>query len=148
MKPNTRIAIAALLHSAGKAFSALASEFGGVEAAGEPATTEPSTPAEPPAAKRTRKGAAAAPAVADPAPEPVVPAEEPAEPAEAAEVPFGVMTFDELKALIEPFVKNNQGADVKKLIAKYDPDSAQPSIKTMPAKNHAAFEKDIQALGY
>ncbi len=147
MKPNTRIAIAALLHSAGKALSALAFEFGGVEAVGEPATTtEPSTPA----AKRTRKGAAAAPVVADPTPEPAAPAEEPTEEpaADNGTVPSGVMTFEELKELIRPFVQGGQQADVKKLIAKYDPDSATPSIKTMPAKNHAAFEKDIQALGY
>ncbi len=141
MKTQTKLAISSLLSAAGAVLTALSAEF-----AGESTTaTEPSTPADPPTTKRTRKGAAAVPAVADPTPDPETP-EEPA--TETAEIPSGVMTFDELKALIEPFVKNNQGADVKKLIAKYDPDSATPSIKTMPAKNHAAFEKDIQALGY
>ncbi len=143
MKQPTRIAIAALLHSAGKALSALAFEFGGVEAAGEPATTtEPSTPAEPPAKTRKPREPKAEKPV-----EPAAPAEEASQPEETTEVPSGVMTF-ELKSLIEPFVKGGQGGEVKKLIAKYNPDSATPSIKTMPAKNHAAFEKDIQALGY
>ncbi len=139
MKQNTRIAISSLLSAAGAFLTALSAEFAGESTT----TTEPSTPAEPQKTRKPREPKAEKPA------EPAAPSKEPSETFEPAEAPpSGVMTFDELKALIEPFVRGGQGADVKKLIAKYDPDSATPSIKTMPAKNHAAFEKDIQALGY
>jgi hypothetical protein len=146
MKPTTRIAIAGLLSSAGAVLTALAAEFGGAlppeGAPSEPTTAEPPAPAKP-------KKQKAAPVVeekpAEPAAETEKTEEKPAEP----EAPVtGGKTYEELKALIEPLVKGGQGAEVKKLIAKYDPESSPSSIKTMPAKNHAAFEKDIEALGY
>jgi outer membrane biosynthesis protein TonB len=156
MKPTTRIAIAGLLSSAGAVLTALAAEFGGAlppeGAPSEPTTAEPPAPAKP-------KKQKAAPVVEEKPAEPAAETEKPAEPAAETEkteekpaepeAPVtGGKTYEELKALIEPLVKGGQGAEVKKLIAKYDPESSPSSIKTMPAKNHAAFEKDIEALGY
>jgi len=147
MKPTTRIAIAGLLSSAGAVLTALAAEFGSKEAQStdltiaEPVAAEPPAPAKP----KKQKTAPVVETPAEPAAEPEKTEEKPAEP----ETPVtGGKTYEELKALIEPLVKGGQGAEVKKLIAKYDPESSPSSIKTMPAKNHAAFEKDIEALGY
>ena len=137
MKPSTKIAIAGLLSAAGAVLSALAGEFGGEAPASADAAAAPEAPKP---TKPKKEKAAAAPA---PEPEPDK-KEEPA----AEEPTEGGKTYEQLRALIEPFVKAGQGDDVKKIIKKYDPDSTTPSIKTMPAKNHAAFEKDIAALGY
>lgn len=136
MKPTTRTALATLFSAAGAALSALASEFSGAEAAAATPAT-PETPAEPTPKKKAAKAAAAA------APE------EPKE--EKTEEPAAEETesrYDIRRAAIEPLVKDGKGAEVKKIIAKYDPDSTPPSIKTMPEKNHAAFLKDLATLEY
>lgn len=125
MKPSTKAAIAGLLSAAGAALSALATEFG------EPTeTTEPVTP-------RTRKprGNSASAPPAEPEPEP--------QPEPEAEKPAG-KTYEELRALIEPLVKEGRGEEVKKVISKY----SAGGLKTMEAKHHVAFEKDIAALSY
>jgi len=146
MKLSTRIAIAGLLSSAGAVLTALAAEFNTGGAAPDSSPAEPATPADAPAPKpKKTKAVPVVETPAEPAAEPEKTEEKPAEP----ETPVtGGKSYEELKALIEPLVKGGQGAEVKKLIAKYDPESSPSSIKTMPAKNHAAFEKDIEALGY
>lgn len=128
MKPNTRIAIAALLSAAGAALTAFASEFGGDEK--PDATPEPPAPAKAP--KKAKKE--------EPAP---APAETPGEPETGGEATGG-KTYEELRALIKPLVEGGQGAEVKAVIAKY----SATGLKDMEAKHHAAFEKDIAALGY
>lgn len=138
MKPTTKLAIATLLSAAGAALNAFAAELnGGGEAQ---STASPETPAaEKPAKTRKAKETAQPETPATPA--------EPEAPAEPAEEATG-KTYEELKAAIEPIIKSGQGAEVKKLIAKYDPDAATPSIRTMPAKNHEAFLKDLAPLSY
>lgn len=141
MKPSIKIALAGLLSAAGALISALAAEFGGAAPTSpedaatptpEPEKKKPGRPAkEKPAEKATEEKPVAA--------EPEASSDEPVE---------GAKTYEELRALIEPLVKDGKGNDVKALIKKYDPDSGSPSIKTMPAKNHAAFERDIMALTY
>lgn len=128
MKPSTRQAIANLL-------SALAIEFGA--STPEPTAAQPEAAATPePAKTKKTKAAAAAPA------EPATP-ETPAEPAAEATTQEG-KSYDDLRAIIEPFVKEGRGEEVKKIIAKY----SAGGLKTMEAKHHASFEKDIAALGY
>lgn len=69
------------------------------------------------------------------------PAETKAEaPAEEEKKPAG-KTIEELRSLIEPLVKDGQGDDVKKVIAKY-----APKLSEIDPKDHAAFLKDIEAL--
>lgn len=137
MKQTTKIAIAGLLSAAGAVFTAFAAEFTGAT----PETPDPETPAPKKAAKE-KKPAPAAPA------EPHAGAAASEAQAEQPEPTSEGKTYEELRALIAPLVKDGQGEEVKKVIAKYDPDSNPPSLKTMPAKNHAAFEKDIAALSY
>lgn len=134
MKQTTRITIAGLLSAAGAVLSALASEFSGAPT--QETSDAPAAPAEKPTKPKKEKAAAAA--TPEPEKKEETTAEEPVE---------GGKTYEELRALIEPYVKGGQGEDVKKLIKKYDP-SETPSIKTMPAKNHAAFEKDLATLSY
>lgn len=132
MKQTTRIAIAALLHSAGKVLSALAFEFGGTEAVGEP-EAQPETTPDPEKPKRGRKAAAAQPET--PA-ETIAPAQ--------LETPTG-KTYEELKAIIKPVVEAGNGEDVKKVIAKY-----ATNLKELEGKpeHHEAFEKEIAGLVY
>lgn len=54
-------------------------------------------------------------------------------------------TYEELQAIIRPLVESGQGADVKKVIAKYG--ESLKDISTKP-QHHTAFEKDIAALSY
>lgn len=75
------------------------------------------------------------------------PATETAPPAQettAAETVTG-KTYEELQAIIRPLVESGQGADVKKVIAKYG--ESLKDISTKP-QHHTAFEKDIAALSY
>ena len=134
MKPNTRIAIASLLHSAGKVLSALAFEFGGTEAVGEPETqSNPATAAtleQPVKTRKPREPKVEKPAEPEPVTEPVVPA-------------TNGKTYDDMKAVIDPLVKEGRGAEVKAAITKYS-----PTLKEMDPSNYAAFEKDIEALSY
>ncbi len=143
MKTNTRIAIAALLSAAGAALNAFAAELNGSGGEAQP-TASPETPAAEKPVKAPK--APKAPKETVQPETPVTPAE-PETPAEPAEEATG-KTYEELKAAIEPIIKAGQGAEVKKLIAKYDPDAATPSIRTMPAKNHEAFLKDLAPLSY
>lgn len=129
MKSSTRTAIAGLLNAAGAALSALATEFGESTETPEPAPT------------RTRKPRGGNSTTPPPTPEPE--AETPApDPEPEAEKPG--KTYEELRALIEPFVKEGRGEEVKKVISKY----SAGGLKTMEAKHHAAFEKDLAALSY
>jgi hypothetical protein len=131
MKNTTKVAIAGLLSAAGAVLNAFATEFGGSEAQPE---------AEAPKGKRG-KTAAAAPTVETPA---TAAPETTAEPEAAAEGEG--KTYDELRALIAPVVKDGHGEEVKKIIKKYAGEGG--SLKTLEAKHHAAFEKDIAALSY
>jgi hypothetical protein len=131
MKNTTKVAIAGLLSAAGAVLNAFAAEFGG----------EAQPEAEAPKAKRG-KAAATAPTVETPAT--AAPAETAAEPETATEGEG--KTYDELRALIAPVVKDGQGEEVKKIIKKYAGEGG--SLKTLEAKHHAAFEKDIAALSY
>lgn len=54
-------------------------------------------------------------------------------------------TYEQLRAIIEPVVKNGQGEEVKKVIAKYAPNLKE--LADLP-QHHPAFEKDITALTY
>lgn len=130
MKQTTRIAIAGLLSATASVLTNLAAEFGGEAPAAEP---------QPEAPKKGKKTAAAAPAAAEPTSEPVtVPVEEPA----------GGKTYAELRAVIEPIVKDGKGEEVKKVISKYAPGGGGlKELEKLP-QHHAAFEKDIAALAY
>jgi hypothetical protein len=132
MKNTTKVAIAGLLSAAGAVLNAFATEYGGGEAQPE---------AEPPKAKRGKAAAAAATPAAETAETATDVAAEP----EAAVEGEG-KTYDELRALIAPVVKDGQGEEVKKIIKKYAGEGG--SLKTLEAKHHAAFEKDIAALSY
>lgn len=143
MKPTTKIAIAGLLSAAGAVLNALATEFGNSPSGGGGEAPEVSAPAEAPTKpKKAPKAEKPAEKPADPAPAETAAEEPAAAPAE------GGKTYEELKAIIAPLVASGEGLQVKAIIKKYDPESTPPSLKTMPAKNHAAFEKDIQALTY
>jgi hypothetical protein len=132
MKNTTKVAIAGLISAAGAVLNAFAAEFG--------SEAQPET--EAPKAKRTKPAAPAAtvetPATATP--------ETTAEPEIAAEGEG--KTYDELRALIAPIVKQGaeQGEEVKKIIRKYAGENG--TLRTLEARHHAAFEKDIQALSY
>jgi hypothetical protein len=132
MKSNTRIAIAGLLSAAGAVLNAFAAEFNGTE-------PDSAAPAETP--KKTRGKAAAAPVAETPA-EPAAPAE----PTAPAEETTEGKSYEDLKALIAPLVKEGKGEEVKKVIKKYAGEGG--SLKTLEAKHHASFEKDIAALAY
>lgn len=135
MKNNTRITIAGLLAAAASVLNAFASELGTEAPASAEAAAAPQPEPEKP--KRGRQAKAEAPATPEPE-KPEVTEEAPKE----ATTTTG-KTYDELKAIIKPFVEDGQGAEVKKIIAKY-----APSLKEIDPKDHAAFEKDIAALGY
>lgn len=132
MKQTTRIAIAALLHSAGSVLTALAAEFNG----GDDKPQETAATPEEEKPKRGRKAAAAA--------QPETPAEsaalaQPETPAVTGK------TYEELKAIIKPVVEAGQGAEVKAVIAKF-----AENLKALEGKpeHHEAFEKEIAALVY
>lgn len=131
MKQTTRIAIAGLLSATASVLSCFADEFGGTAT---PTETNPT----PEAPKKGKKAAAAAAAE-----------EKPAEtPAEPAEEPTGGKTYDELRAIIEPIVKDGKGPEVKKVIGKYAPGGGGLKELEKTPQHHAAFEKDIAALAY
>lgn len=62
------------------------------------------------------------------------------------EAPAG-KTFPELQELIKPLVEAGQGAEVKKLIAKHANGGTLKELVGLP-ENHAAFQKDLDALSY
>lgn len=69
-----------------------------------------------------------------------------AAPAEQPAAPAG-KTVDELKVVIKPMIENDQGDEVKKLIAKH----ASPGgtkLSDIPVANQAAFIKDVEASSY
>lgn len=138
MKNNTRITIAGLLAAAASVLNAFASELGAEPPASAEAAAAPQPEPEKP--KRGRQAKAEAPATPEPE-KPEVTEEAPKE--EKPATTATSKTYDELKAIIKPFVEDGQGAEVKKIIAKY-----APSLKEIDPKDHAAFEKDIAALGY
>lgn len=51
-------------------------------------------------------------------------------------------TYEELKEIIRPVVEDGQQEAVKKLIVKH----GGAVLKDIPAQNHEAFTKDVQAL--
>lgn len=74
--------------------------------------------------------------------------EEPAAPIE------GAMTYEELQALIQPFIKvpvghQPRGLEVKAIIRKYTPDhdGGLKQLSTLP-QHHKAFAADIEGLSY
>jgi len=54
----------------------------------------------------------------------------------------GAKTEEELREVIKPLVEDGRGEEVKKLIAKH----GGTKLADLPAKNHAAFVRDIEAL--
>lgn len=68
-------------------------------------------------------------------------ASEPEKPKE--EAPTGGKTYEQLRSIIEPLVKDGRQPEVKAIITKYAPDLK--TLATLPAK-HAEFEKDIDGL--
>lgn len=125
MQKTTKHAIAGLLSAAGAVLTALAAELG-VE------TTETTTTPETP---KRRGRPPTTPAPAETAPPAAT------EPEPAANTG---KSYEELRAMIEPFVKEGRGEEVKKIIAKY----SSGGLKTMEAKHHADFEKDLAGLNY
>lgn len=141
MKPNTKIAFAALLSAAGAVLTAFAAEFNGGPTE---APVDPAAPAEPPKEKKSRKNSATT-APAETAAEPE-PEEKKEEPAPTVDNP----KYEEHRKLIAPLVQGEEStaelrAQVKEIVKKYSPDGG---LKVMPVKHHAAFEKDIAALSY
>jgi hypothetical protein len=130
MKNTTKVAIGGLLSAAGAVLNAFAAEFGGGEVQ--------------PEAEAPKRGKKTTPAPVVETPVNPAPAETAAEPETPAEGEG--KTYDELRALIAPVVKDGQGEEVKKIIKKYAGEGG--SLKTLEAKHHAAFEKDIAALSY
>ena len=135
MNLTTRTALAQLLAAAGATLNAFAAELGATPFTSAEPEAQPETPAEP-APVKTRKPRE--PKAAAPAAEPVT--EEPT----AVEQPkLNGKTYDDMKAVIEPLVKEGRGAEVKAVITKY-----APTLKEMDPSNYAAFEKEIEALSY
>lgn len=124
MKQTTRIAIAALLHSAGSVLTALAAEFNGDDKPQETtATPEP---------KRGRGKAAAAA-------QPETPAE-PAAPAQPEPTVTG-KTYEDMKRVIKPLVEAGRGAEVRAAIAGF-----APTLREMDPKHYEAFQAAIVNL--
>lgn len=148
MKNSTRIAIAGLLSAAGSVLTAFASEFSGEAPASSESAAAPEAPKTTKPKKEKTTPAPAQPETPAEQDTPVTPA---AEKLAAPEVTNP--KYEEHRALIAPLVQGEDSTaelrqQVKDLIKKYDPDNTPHSLKTMPTKNHAAFEKDIAALGY
>ncbi len=150
MKPTTRIAIAGLLSAAGSVLTAFAAEFSGATPQETSDTPEPSSPAEAPTTPKPKKPKAPVREVVETPAEPVE--EKPADPAPAAPAaPAGTVTnpdYDRMKKLIEPIVTGDSEElkkQLKAIILKYSPNGG---LKTMEAKNHAAFERDLDGLSY
>jgi len=133
MKPTTKLAIAALISALGDTFKAIAAELSGATAPAE-TQSDPATPEAPaePAPVKTRKPREPK------AEKPVEP-----EPTTTEQPKLNGKTYDDMKAVIEPLVKEGRGAEVKATIAKYS-----PTLKEMDPAHYAAFEKDIEALSY
>lgn len=69
-------------------------------------------------------------------------------PAGDAGAKTGGKTYDELREVIAPLIKDNQGEAVKAAIAKYATGGGGlKELATLP-QHHAAFIKDIEALSY
>lgn len=134
MNNNTRIALAGLLSATGAFINALGAEFGGVTPEAAQGVDPTPAAAKP---KKTSKAEKPAEKPADPAPAETA--------AETTTEETKAKTYDELKAMIEPLVKNAQGPDVKKVIAKYAVNLQE--LATKP-EHHAAFETDLAALSY
>lgn len=141
MKLSTKLTIAHLLTAAGSVLTALATEMSG----GETVTghqTLSGDPVDPPTVKRGRKAAAVEQQ------QPVTGEQQPSETEATAEASTNGAatgkTYEDMRALIEPVIKGGQGAEVKKVIAKY----SQTGLKDMDPKHYKAFETDIIALSY
>jgi hypothetical protein len=119
------------LATIGAALIAIGQELIGAEVSGQPAQETPESPATPEPAK-PRRGRPPADAA------PVTPAPEPEKPA----TPAGAKTEDELRALCTPLIGDGRGEEVKKLLTKYGGNK----FADLPAVNHAAFVRDIEAL--
>lgn len=129
MKPTTRIAIAQLLSAAGSVLTAFAAEFNGSEP-----ETQPETTPDPEKPRRGRKGAAAVP---------TVPTQEPdcGTTCPPLAEPTITKTYEDMKAVIKPFVDAARGEEVKEVIRKF-----APSLREMDPKHYAAFEAAMAAL--
>lgn len=119
MSKYSFLGLAAIFLAAGNAAKAYA------EGTEEPAAPAGGGEAEATTKRRGRPPGGAA-AAADPAP----PADDPAARLAAN------------KELVKALVEGGQGADVKKVVAKY----TEGTLKDLPADKQAAFEKDIEAL--
>jgi len=129
MSKITFLAVAAALIGAGEG---LANFANGAEDPNDPnpAPTPPTGDGEAPTKRRGRPpGAASKPAEQE---TPAAPAEDDA------------ARFERNRGLIKPLVENQQGEELKKVIAKYSKDG----LKNLPSEHQAAFEKDVAALSY
>jgi len=95
----------------------------------------PESPATPPAGEAAPKRGRGRPPT-EPTSTPPSEPEKPAEPAVKGK------TTEELKAIIAPAVEAGMGEDVKKIIAKH----GGTKCADIPAANHVAFARDIEAL--
>lgn len=161
MKKETLLALA----SAVAAFEAFITELANNECGGTETTApeNPSTgtpePAQP--AKRRGRPPGTSQPPGDPPADPAPPQEPP-----KPEKPTGLTpeqleeNYQRLRKIIEPFVKGTwtkppepKGPDVRKILNKYKPEGWEGGdYTTKELANHpehfAAFEKDIEALGY
>lgn len=125
MTKNTLLAIAAFA-------AAIANTA--KELAGDAGETTPESPATPPAEPATTKRRGRPANTETPAPaEPEK--EKPAAPAEGK-------TEAELREIATPLIQDGRGEEVKKLVVKY----GGTKFADLPAANHTAFIRDIEAL--
>lgn len=148
MKKATLLALAAFITELAN------NECGGTETVSETAAGSTAEPTE--KKRRGRPPGAATP------PEPVTgeQTQAPAEPAKQPDKPKlteeeAEANYQKLRGVIEPYVKGNwtepaqpKGPEVKKIIAKYAPETGSlKELANFPEK-HADFQRDIEALGY
>ncbi len=134
MNLTTRTALAQLLAAAGATLNAFAAELGATPFTSAEPEAQPETLAEPAPVKTRKPREPKVEKLAEPVIEPTPEQEQPK---------LNGKTYDDMKAVIEPLVKEGRGAEVKATIAKYS-----PTLKEMDPSNYAAFEKDIEALSY
>jgi len=138
MKKDTLLALAAFITTFAENECGTCTEA----TASQPEET-PAPPSPTPAKRRGRPPTTPEPPAAAATPEP----EQPAAPAEPeAPAPTGGKTYEDLQALIRPYVvEHKKGEQVRAEIAKFAPDLK--TLATMP-QHHAAFEKNLQPLAY
>lgn len=123
------------LTAIGAALIALGQELVNADPSAAPAqpSESPATP-EPAKPRRGRP-----PAEAPTTPEPEKPA---AAPEKKAAAPAGAKTEEELRAICTPLIHDGRGEELKGLLTKY----GGSKFADLPAENHTAFLRDVEAL--